>query len=69
MNTNAPTTIVAVFANTEDGVEAIVAKTASGYSVVIHDTDADEYLDGVRIYPTEAAALAYAAGVVPQGAE
>lgn len=58
-----PTQIIATFTNEEDGVEAIVAKIATGYSVVIRDTDADEILPLVNIYPTEAQALAAAAKV------
>lgn len=54
------TEIIATFTNQDDGVEAIVAKIATGYSVVIRDTDADEILPLVNIYPTEAQAIAAA---------
>lgn len=61
MNTNATATeIIATFANADEGVEAIVAKIATGYSVVLRDTDADEILPLVNIYPTAEKALAAA---------
>jgi hypothetical protein len=54
------TRIVALFPDRIAGLEAIVAQIATGYSVVVRDVDADEYLDSARIYATEGAAVAYA---------
>lgn len=58
------TTIVAKIANAEYGIEAVVAKIAKGFSVALRDADADEYVGIARIYPTEDAAMAYAAKIV-----
>lgn len=54
------TTIIATIANEEDGIAAVVAQISTGYSVALQDTDSGEYLDTVRVFPTAAAALAYA---------
>jgi len=54
------TTVLATFPDRANGIEAIVARIATGYSVVVRDVDADEVLDSARIYGTEGAALAYA---------
>lgn len=45
-----------------EGIEIDVARISLGYSVVIHDTDADQYLPA-RIYSTLAAAVEYATGL------
>lgn len=44
----------------EEGMEAHVAKIASGYSVTMYDADADEYFPTSKIFKTEDAALDYA---------
>lgn len=62
------------FANVEDGIEARVTKTPRGYAVTVFDTDAQETLDSVKIFPNESDAITHAKKlanikeVVPQAA-
>lgn len=57
-NLNMATKIIKTIAAGE-GIEIDVAAIALGYSVVIHDIDADQYLPA-KIYSTMTAAIEYA---------
>lgn len=57
------TQILRIIPNVEDGTEIHVARIRQGYSVVLKDTDAGEFLSSQRIYKTEAAAMAAAEAV------
>lgn len=53
--------ILHTFKNNEYGVQSsIAAYERGGYSVAFKDTDADKYLDEIRIFKIEADAIAYA---------
>ena len=54
------TQIMLTIPNTEDGVEAIVAKIQGGYSVVLRDVDADMIAQTAKIFQTEEEAINYA---------
>jgi hypothetical protein len=54
------TQILRIIPNVEDGTEVHVARIRLGYSVVLKDTDAGEFLSSQRIYKTEEAAMAAA---------
>lgn len=54
------TQIILTIPNTEDGVEAIVAKIQGGYSVVLRDVDADMIAQTAKIFQTEEDAINYA---------
>lgn len=58
------TEIITKFTNEEDGMEAVVAKIPSGYSVALRDVDADEYVGFAIIFSTLDAAIAKAQTVV-----
>jgi hypothetical protein len=47
-----------------DAMSAHVAIIETGYSVALKDEDSGEFVDLVKIFPTEAAALAYAQTLV-----
>lgn len=44
----------------EDGIEAHVAKIDRGYSVVLFDTESGLYAGSLKIFTSEADAVAYA---------
>jgi hypothetical protein len=48
------------FTNAEYGINAVVTKIETGYSVAIQDVDSGDYLDSVIICKTEEAAIAKA---------
>jgi hypothetical protein len=52
------------FKNIEYGIEAQVTSHAKGFAVALLDTDANEFINEVRIYPNEDAAIAYAQKLV-----
>lgn len=49
----------------EEGTEAVVSKHDKGYAVALRDTDAGETAQGIRIFPTEEAAVKHAQTVNP----
>ena len=52
------------FNNIEYGIEAQVTAHSKGFAVALLDTDANEFVNEVRIYPNEADAVAYAQKLV-----
>ena len=53
---NEKTKILKIYKNKDLGFEAHVAKVEKGFSVVIKDTDAGEFLDSAKIFPDEKSA-------------
>ena len=58
------TKALATFKNEEDGVESRVYKVASGFSVSVHDNDADESVQTFIIFKSKHAAIAKAKEIV-----
>ena len=55
------TNILHTFCNTADAVQSSVAIYYNGgFSVAFKDTDADKYVDSIRIFKKEEDAIAYA---------
>ena len=46
--------IIKIYKNEKDGIETHVAKIATGFSVTLKDTDADQFLEINLIYKDEA---------------
>lgn len=51
------TNVIATYLNADDGIESRVAHIDSGYSVTIHDVDADEVVGIAIIFKNEADAI------------
>lgn len=62
MNTITNPEQIATFINAELGIAALVTKVTNGYAVTLWDTDAQQPVDGARIYGSAmlAAAINYA---------
>jgi hypothetical protein len=60
MNTTETSEPIHTATSTFYGIEACVHVHVRGYSVVLRDTDADEFLPTVRIFPTLGPAVDYA---------
>jgi len=56
--------ILKTLENVEYGIEVTIRANHKGYAVKLRDTDADEYLPEIRIYPTLDAAIQYAEKLV-----
>ena len=54
------TEIKKIITNEEYGIEVYVAKITTGFSVAMKDTDADEFVGFIKVYPDYERALAYA---------
>lgn len=54
------TKILLTIPNTEDGIEAIVARIQTGYSVVLRDVDADMIAQTAKVFQTVEEAITYA---------
>jgi hypothetical protein len=52
--------LVTTYRNEADGVEARVFRVRDGYAVFVHDTDANQTVDGSARFPSERRARAYA---------
>lgn len=58
------TKTIATFTIHAYGIESVVTELKSGFSVVLHDTDVDEYVGMAFIYPTMDAAITKAKTLV-----